>query len=230
MSATITQIVSDAVLIIGQVGGTGVNEFGEDQLIAAAVRGFNMMFKKDFWPQYLNWYSFALDGTLGVASSNVFSSVVQLDFEDFVAVFRDAETVPLPVKPRNMNPYTLTSAGTKVLFWDSLHVSSAHFTNRRLQFYPKASVGSVNVLIRQHPLTAPATQLTGDDTLHLDRDLLALAAAAEIMGGDDLNANALETVRAMLEDRWRTIQAGKSKHRIPVSGTTGIPNDWHVIP
>ena len=65
MSATIREIVNQALTVVGEVSGPGVQMYEDDRMKADAVRAFNMMFKKYPWQQYLKWFTVALDGTTG---------------------------------------------------------------------------------------------------------------------------------------------------------------------
>ena len=65
MSATIREIVNQALTVVGEVSGPGVQMYEDDRMKADAVRAFNMMFKKYPWQQYLKWFTVALDGVSG---------------------------------------------------------------------------------------------------------------------------------------------------------------------
>jgi hypothetical protein len=226
MPATIRQIVEDSTELIGEVAGVGVQTYTEDQLRNHAIRGFNLLFKKNAWEQYRKWFRLSLDGTLGVVSTDSFESV--LDFEDFIGVYRDAETKKLPILPKGFNPYTIS--GTQVNFYTSLHVTDANYAKRRLQFYPTTSVGFVNILARVYPLTAPETQFDWEDTFYLDRDLLVYATSFMALIVNSLNADAAATCKSLMEGRYADIIAGLSDHPIPISTNPTIPRAWGEAP
>lgn len=225
MPATIAEIVSDAQGIIGEVAGVGVQQYGEDRLFEDVVRGFNMLFKKYPWHQYRKWFRVELDGALGIPDTDTFDQV--RDFEDFVAVYRDAIETPLPILPLGTNPYTLGD-GTVPLFWTGLHHTDANYTGRRLQVYPVTSEGFINVLAKLYPLVPPATGFDWQDTLYLDKDLLAYAAAYMTLIGDALNAEAANTVKQFMDARYNDITNALSDHRIPLKGRRGLPTEWFV--
>jgi hypothetical protein len=133
---------------IGEVAGSGVQEFSDDRMMEDAVRSFNLLFKKRFWEQYIKWYQLTLDGVLGVVTTNAFEKV--LDFEDFAAVFRDGESTPLPKKTFKTNPYLLT--GNKVMYWTGLNALDANYVMKKLQFYPVTATGKVVVAAREYPM------------------------------------------------------------------------------
>lgn len=228
MPATISTIIGDAQTIIGEVAGVGVQQYGEDRVFRDVIRGFNLLFKKYAWPHYIKWYRIELDGTLGIANADTFEQMG--DFEDFLGVYRDAEDIPLPTLSHTTNPYAFSSTGTRVTHWTSLHVTDANYTDRRLQFYPKTSEGFLNVCTRLYPLVPPATDFDAEDILHLDRDLLAYAAAFMTLVGDDLNPGAAETVKQFMDMRYKDIINAMGGHRIPIRTGSRIPQEYFTRP
>lgn len=228
MSATIRQIVDDALQIVGEVSGVGVQTYDDDIMYKAAIRAFNIMFKKRFWRQYMKWFRLQLDGTLGVVSTDALAMV--LDHEDFQSVYRDGERRPLSIFPRGHNPYSFTGTGSKVLYWDSLHATDVNYAARKLQFYPVTAVGFVNIHARVYPLATISTNWDWNDVMYLDRDLLALMTAFWTLVGDDLNANAAEKVQGWATAKYSDIVSGLSKHPIPIEGMSGVPTEWFNYP
>lgn len=226
MTDTIREIVNKATKYIGEVSGTGVQAFGDDQLFDATVRGFNRLFKRRNWNHYTKWYQLTLDGVLGVVSTDAFEKI--RDFEDFIAVYRDGEINELPHAPTRLNPYTLT--GTRVRYWTSLHVSDANYNKRKLQFYPKASTDTINVVAREYPLDTFAEEWDWDDVMYFDSDLLMYSASYEALVGDDLNAAAASVAQTAMEDRFKLIMGALADHPIPIRGGSDIPRDWFVAP
>lgn len=219
-------MVDDAQVLVGEVSGVGVQQYADDRMFADAVRGFNTVFKKNFWHPYRSWITVVLDGTLGIPTTDSFDQVI--DFDDFKAVHRAGETTPLPILPEQLNPSVIT--GTRAAYWTSLNATDANYTNRKLQIYPLASVGSIDVLVRKYPLVAPALQFDWEDVIYLDRDLLVYATAFMTLMGDGLNSQAAGVVKALLDDRYRDITAGLANHRIAIdSPRRSIPLNWGTV-
>lgn len=226
MPATIRQIVDDATRVIGEVAGIGVQTYAEDDLFKHAVRGFNLVFKKRHWEQYRRWTTVVLDGTTGVPTTDAFEQVI--DFEDFIAVHRAGEERPLPVLPKGKNPNTLT--GTRPIYWSSLYSTHAHFDKRKILVFPATSTGSIDVLARVYPLVPPAISFDWEDIFDFDRDLLVYATSFAALIGDALNADAAETMRTLMEMKYKDIVNGLSSHPVPIYTHTGIPNQWSERP
>lgn len=221
VSATIRKIVNDALTIVGEVAGSGVQAYSEDRMMADCVRSFNLLFKKYPWHQYREWFQFTLDGTLGVITNTIGLENV-VDFEDFISVHRDKEAIPLPILGTGKNPYAIT--GNRVRFWTGLPATQANYAGRKLQFYPKASVGLVNVHAKVYP--EPLVPWDWDDKMYLDADMLAWGTAFMTLASDDLNTNAANMTKAMMEDKFQTIIAAFGDHPISIEGDGAFPTEW----
>lgn len=228
MPATIREIVDDALEFVGEVAGVGTQQFAEDRMFNDAVRAFNMLFKKYDWHQFRTWFRLSLDGVLGQVTTDDLWPV--RDFEDFVAVYRDGETCPVPVLPKQTNPFMLK--GALVRYWTSLHSTNANYVKRKLLFYPVASIGFVNILAKIYPLVpvdpAIVPQWDWNDTMDLDRDMLVYATAFITLVGDDLNASAADMAKTLMEGRFSDITAKLGSHAIPLTGASPIPNQWFM--
>lgn len=225
MSATIREIVNQALTVVGEVAGPGVQMYEDDRMKADAIRAFNMMFKKYPWQQYLNWFTITLDGTTGRATVGPFNQV--LDFEDFIAVHRGGEARRLPIAPTRMNPAALSS-GTQAMYWTSLNVTDLQYHTKKIQIYPHTSVGNMNVLARVYPRPLPASFQNFDwqDIFYLDTDMLVYATAFMTLSGDDLNAGAADVVRNLMEMKYKDVMAALGSHPIPIDGDVNIPYYW----
>lgn len=224
MSATIREIVDDALTVVGEVAGAGTQQYEDDRMKADAIRGFNMMFKKYEWNQYMLWQTVVLDGILGIPTTGPFEQVK--DFEDFIAVHRAGESTRLPIAPGRVNPSTLGNSGTRVLFWTSMNVTDANYRLRKIKVYPATSTGSLDVLAKIYPLVPPAVTFDWGDIFYLDRDLLAYATAYMTLSMDDLNAGAADVVRNLMEMKYKDIMNALARHPIPINTNSSIPNYW----
>lgn len=224
MPATIRVIVDEALELVGEVAGVGVQQFSDDRMFHDAIRGFNMMFKKRFWEQFSGWTRVTLDGVTGVITTDAFETVI--DFEDFRAVHRAGERSPLPILAKAYNPFTIT--GTQSLCWTSLRATDANYVKRKLQIYPLAAVGSLDVYARNYPLTPPALQWDWEDTMYLDKDLLVNATAFATLIGDSLNPEAANVAKNLMEMRYANIISALGNHPILIGSEPNIPNQWFV--
>lgn len=231
MAASIREVVDRAQQILGEVSGAGVQTYGEDRMFNDAITIFDMLFKKYFWPQFIAWQQLALDGTTGrVTLATAFNYLK--DFEDIIAVFPDGQQTALPRLELRKNPFIMT--GTKVLRWGSVHASDAEFLGKRIQFYPITSVGSVVVGARLYPLTqesaAPESSWDWADIMELDKDMLAHGVAWLTLSSDELNAGAAADQQGLMEARYNDITNSFASQGVHISGSSGIPMQWHEAP
>lgn len=227
MSATIREVVDDAQLIVGEITGPSTQAFSDDRMMKDAIRAFNMLFKKYYWDQYLEWTTVVLDGTTGKPTTNSFARV--MDFEDFISVNLAGEICPLAIKPKRLNPNYLT--GTNILYWGSLSVSDADYNNKKIRVYPATAIGSLDVLARMYPHDDYNSEWDWGDTMYLDRDMLAMGTAYMTLVGDDLNASAADMAKSMMEGRYKDILAALAKRPSGnASGNGQIPNRYYEVP
>ena len=226
MSASIREIVNAALTVVGEVSGPGVQQYEDDRMKDDAVRAFNMMFKKYNWHQYLKWFLVTLDGVTGKIVEAPFKRV--MDFEDFVAVYLDKTSRPLPIAPAKMNPFTLTSgSGSSPMYWTSMNATEADYETRKILVYPAGSSWKLNIVAKVYPLSPSADQFDWADVFYLDKDMLVYATAFMTLSGDDLNAGAADVVKNLMEMKYKDVTASLGSHPIPVRGDSSIPFYWH---
>jgi hypothetical protein len=224
MTAAVRDIVNGALELVGQVAGSGVQVYADDFGRQCAARAFDMLFKKRDWEHYLEWTKPELDGVTGIIKEDLYEPI--RDFEDFLAVYRDGTSKPLPVMDHKHNKFKLT--GSRVQTWTSLNVTHPLYAKRKLQFYPLESEGFVNVLVRKYPLPSPAIQWGWSDIMHLDRSMMEEATAFVMLSVDAINADAANVCKSMMEARYIDIVAALGARPMHIRGTSDIPDQWYV--
>lgn len=227
MPVTVNDVVTDAQELVGEVAGIGVQTYGEDIMIKHAIRGFNMLHTKYPWDEYRKWFQLALDGTTGrFTANNSFDNV--RDFGDFLIIKPTGQTQEIPVLHHRENPFAFAGSGYPRRY-TSVVATDANWQAKRLQFYPVAATGTLDVCCRMYPVAVTA-QIIGTTSLHLDRDLLVYATAFQALAMDDTNSNAMDTVRSMLDNRFNDLTVNRASKPMQVSGGNGIPTDWTEAP
>jgi hypothetical protein len=222
MSATIRTIVDDSTELIGEVAGVGVQQFDDDVLFRHAIRGFNLLFKKEHWANYRQWFTVVLDGTTGVITTDTFEQVI--DFDDFIAVHVADDPKALPALSKNINPSTIK--GTRPRCYTSLPVTHANYVERKLKIYPILATGSLDIHARVYPVAPPALDWDWEDTMYLDKDMLVYATAFMALIGNSLNPDAANVCKELMEMKFNTITAGLAGQPIPIEGDSSIPTQW----
>ena len=75
------------------VAGTGVQVYAEDRIAEMIQHKFDVLFDEVFWPQFLTWATWTLDGTLGVVTTDLTDLVKR--FEDVRVVFPENSNTAL---------------------------------------------------------------------------------------------------------------------------------------
>lgn len=221
MTVTIREVVDEATSVVGEVSGAGVQAYGDDIMFLNCVRGFNLLFKKYPWDQYLEWFQLTLDGVNGKITTTPFANV--RDPEDIIAVRIDGAIRDLPVLGSRMNPYALT--GTTARFWKSLPATDADYETKRFIIYPKTATGLINVHAKVYP-KATGVEWDWEDKMHFDKDMLVAATAYQALVSDETNAGAAEAQRLMMEARFSDIKALLADRPLGSSSEPAIPNQW----
>ncbi len=223
----IRTIVDDAIEVVGEATGSGVQTYSEDRVMKDAIRGFNMIFKKYYWPQYTDWVTIAVDGTTGVPTTD-WGYFVR-DIEDILLIYKNKTEHRIPMLPNLRNPVAMVSGGS-IQYWKALPSTHTNFMKRRFRFYPPTATGSLDVLAKFYPCNNDAV-LNFDDSVDIDHDMLVAGTAFMTLSADDLNPGAADAQRNMMEQRYKDIMGSLANEPIRVSGsgsTSGIPDQWFV--
>lgn len=227
MAATVGKIIERAQAIVGEVAGIGVQTYSEDKMIADCVAAFDLLFKKYAWPNYREWRTLTLNGATGIISSNGLSDV--RDFEDIIAVHISGKKVPLPVLPKGMNPNTLASGSTP-MFWTSLATSHTNYLARKVLVYPITSVGDLDFHVKVYPREIDSDgniePWTVDDTMHLDKEMLACGTAFMTLASDDINSQMAQTAKGLMETHYNNVLSLLADQPVVASSRGDIPMDW----
>jgi len=221
MGVTIRQVVDDALTVVGEVAGAGVQAFSEDILFNNCIRGFDLLFKKYPWDQYTDWFSLTLDGVTGKITTTPFANV--RDPEDIISVRMDKSINPLPVLGQRQNPFNIT--GTTPRFWKTLVATDADYETKRFKIYPVTATGTINVQARIYP-KATGVDWDWEDVMYLDKLMLVAATAYQALTSDETNPQAAEAQRLMMEARFSDIKALLADHPISSSSQPDIPDQW----
>lgn len=216
-------VVQNTIKKIGEVSGTSVQTYSEPRVQTDVKSIFELAFRKLWWPQYMQWFEVALDGTLGVVTGDL-TTIRRV--EDIRAIFPERSDKPLPMMPKGRNPFNLS--GTTVRFWESILAGSTspNYTTKKVQFWPKAATGNLKIHARIFPTIVDAT------ILYIDNDALVNGAAWSILEAEDINPNAAATCRELFEEHFVTIKKAWADQPIEnpqaYPGNATYMSDWQV--
>lgn len=231
MSASIREIVDEAQRVVGEVAGSGVQTFSDDRMMSDAIAVFDMLHKKIFWPQFIDWFDLQLDGTTGRPVDATAFNYVR-DFEDIFVVYEGGTERILTPVPRNRNPFLIR--GNRQMHFRSIPANDPDFIGRRIEILPKTAIGNVQVGVRIYPLTrddsSPEHDWDWSDIMELDKWMLVHGVAWKTLSSDDLNPGAAADQQAAMEGRFNDITNNMASQPIRVEGSGGIPSGWFVNP
>lgn len=195
---------------IGLVSGTSVQTYTQPQVEASIQSMFDMMFRKRFWEHLTERYTYTLDGTLGIITSNV--DTLLKGFEDVQDIFI-SDTEQKVVKATGNRALRVTGSTPK--YWTPLKWGHASFTTRVLQFWPKTATGDVDIVLRTKP-----DEFTTDDYVPIAADVMVHACSWDLLENDGINPTAAAKEQMLYgvayEDYVADLSAGDIGH-----GSTG---------
>lgn len=217
---TFEALVQDAISALGEVEGTSVQTYSEPRVEVALNHIFEFAFRKVWWPQYMTWYEKALDGTLGVLTTDFSPAVV--DIRDIRAIIPENEEKSLPRLPPFKNPFNTT--GTTVRYWEGLNNTSQFFDGRLLQFWPKTATGNIKIHARNMPT------VTNSTTLYIDEKLLVNGTAWTILEDEDINPNAAALRERLFNEAFADIikQYGEHPEETGYIASADYRTQWQV--
>ena len=200
------------------VAGTGVQTYAEDRIAEMIQHKFNVLFEEVFWPQFLTWATWTLDGTLGVITTDVTALLKR--FEDIRVVFPSGSNTPLTkMSPLTTNPFELS--GTTPIHYESLGPTDANRVTRVFQIWPKAATGTIVVQYRTRPDTFVAT-----DEIDFDDQALILGAVFDYLEDDGTNPNATQKFQLLFEARVKQLKNTFNSAPISLDPLTALPQTF----
>ena len=200
------------------VAGTGVQTYAEDRIAEMVQHKFDVLFEEVFWPQFLTWATWTLDGTLGVITTDVTELLKR--FEDIRVVFPENSNTPLTkISAITTNPFELS--GTTPIHYESLGPTASNKVTRVFQIWPKTSTGDIIVQYRTKPDTFVST-----DEIDFDDQALILGAVFDYLEDDGTNPNATQKFQLLFEARVKQLKNTFNSAPISLDPGTALPTTF----
>lgn len=220
MAYTARDVVSEVERLVGEAAGAGVQIHAEDGMLETLNRVARLVMTKYSWDFLIQWHEVELDGVTGlITSEDEFEDIVGL--ENFLGIYREGEEVPLPRLSRRTNPFKIT--GTAIHGWQELNYNHDNYEGKRLQFWPKAATGKLNVQTRLDP-----TPFLWDSVVPFDRDIMVSGVAWQVLIGDDLNPGLAEGQKAFMDEKFATVVKALALQPTAAGTSPRIPTDYYV--
>ncbi len=196
--------------------GTGVQVYAEDRIAEMIQHKFDVLFDEEFWPQFLTWATWTLDGTLGVITTDITDEVKR--FQDLFVVFpEDSDIAITDLSALTTNPFRL--AGTTPQHLQALGPTDPQKVSRLFHVWPKTATGNLNALYRTKPDT-----FTGEDNIDFDDQALILGATFDYLEDDATNPNATQKFQLLFEARVKQLKKNFNKNPVSLDPGSRMPN------
>lgn len=203
-----SELKQDVLAVVGLVTGTSVQTYSEPLVGTSVQLMFDMLFRKRFWEWMTDWHTFTLAGSGGI---------VNADIDDIVKSFLDVEMVYVNdtdrriVRPIDREHLRVT--GSHPLYYTPLPWTDTNATKRVLKFWPIAATGAVDIRARTKP-----DNFTGTDTVPFPSDVIAQAAAWNLLDTDGINPTAAQKAQALFDISYQDLIANLSEDVIGHGG------------
>jgi predicted nuclease of predicted toxin-antitoxin system len=219
--STLSQLIVRTADRLSMVAGTGVQTYAEDRIAEMIQHKFDVLFDEVFWPQFLTWGTFTLDGTIGIITTDLTTLLKR--YEDIRVIFPDASTTPLTkMSPLTTNPYTLS--GNTPVHYESLGSTDINKTSRVFQIWPKSATGNIIVQYRTKPDTFIST-----DNIDFDDQALILGAVFDYLEDDGTNPNATQKFQLLFEARIKQLKNTFNSAPISLDPVTALPQTFSFV-
>lgn len=215
---TLQEITQDTTAILTQAAGVGVQRYAEPRIELLLNLCFEMLYNRQWWPNYMRWFTGTLDGTNGVVTADI-STIKR--YQDVRAVFQSGSDSPLPELSSECNPNDLPTG--QIMFIDPYEATDPDKVFRVLS---PTSTGTLAIHGRLMP-----SRFVASDTVRFDNLALMYGAAWAYAEDDATNPGAAQKFQVLFEGRVKDIEAEIQHKPISLDGrTVKIPNQWWIKP
>jgi hypothetical protein len=219
--STLTQLVTRTADRLSMVAGTGVQTYADDRIAEMIQHKFDVLFDEEFWPQFLTWVTWTLDGTLGVVTADLTDEVKR--FQDIRVVYEENSDRALTrLGPLATNPFLFS--GTKPIHYEALGPGATNKTTKVFNIWPKTATGNIISQYRTKPDTFNPT-----DEIDFDDQALILGAAYDYTEDDGTNPNATQKFQQMFEARVKQLQGDLNSGPISLDPMRAIPTTFEFV-
>lgn len=219
MSITFGDLVVRTQKELRQISGLLHQTYSEDYIRHYINVAFRDAFRRAWWPEHTNWYTWTLDGTTGEVTDDI--SAILKHYRDIRGIWYDERRHRISRLPPEVDPEDHTNSN--VVYWEPLSDGDL----KVFRIVPITTSGTIRI----HCRTMPAEYVNDDDVIHLDADMLMYAAAWKNLAADNTNSTETDAKRVLYIDRLNEIIGDVQDDNVRLRGTyRGTPNDWYTLP
>jgi hypothetical protein len=215
--AKLSELVTRTQQRLSMAEGLGVQVHAEDRIAEMIQHKFDTLFDLQFWPQFFTWGTYALDGTLGIVTTDLTTLIK--DFEDIAVIFPESSEKALTKTTTRRNPFLVK--GTRPLEYSGLAPTDANKTSRVFQIWPKAATGNIIIGFRTKPDT-----FEPEDEIDFDDQALILGATYDYLEDDGTNPNGTQKFQGLFENRVTQLERKHDSGPISLDPSTALPQTF----
>lgn len=208
MPTTVRTIVSSVITELSQVPGVATQIYASGRIQQHVQDALLLEFEDFWWPDYMSYFTVALDGTDGFITTSLTNSLGSVsEWRDIHSVWPEGDNRKLVELPQSINPTTVTSGGRV------RYVSPDYTTvNRPLRVWPADATGNIVVWGKRRP-TLP---INLDDNVYIDPLLLQYDATWMYAVDDGTIPAQVNKFQVLAQNRRKTLKASFSQQPIPL--------------
>ena len=219
--STLTELTTRVVDRLSMTAGTGVQIYAEDRIAEMIQHKFDVLFSEAFWPQFCTWYTWTLDGTLGIVTTDLTSILKR--YEDIQVIFPENSTTAITkMSALTTNPFELS--GIVPIHYEALGPTSSNKTSRVFQIWPKSATDDIIVRVRTKPDT-----FVGTDEIDFDDQALILGSVFDYLEDDGTNSNATQKFQLLFEARVKQLKNEFNNGPISLDPVTALPQTFSFV-
>lgn len=217
-SNTIGTVKERALQELRTQAGLSTQIYAEDVLLTNIQSVFDELMNMSdvFWPDYMKWNTWTLDGSTGIVTETLTSDLTR--HEDIRLMWYDQRESPIPRLPSLQRYDKVRGTAT---FWEPLYQNPKIFRVLPIDT-PAASV------IVHHKIR-PAAFTSDDDVCWMDLDMMACGAAYYFLAGEGAEADATNAMRAHFVTKRQEIIDNMIDYEVALNRyrRSQIPDVWY---
>ena len=219
--ATLAQLITRTADRLSMVAGQGVQTYAEDRIAEMIQHKFDVLVEEVWWPQFLSWGQWTLDGTLGIVTTDLTDLLKRV--EDIRVIFPENSNTPLTkISALSTNPFELS--GTTPIHYEALGPNDANKESRVFQVWPKTATDDIIVQYRTKPDTFIPT-----DEIDFDDQALILGAVYDYLEDDGTNPAASQKFQNLFEARIKQMKNTYNATPVSLDPVTALPQTFSFV-
>ena len=187
---TRTQLVAEIITYMGLTAGSSVQLYDEPKVEQGIQQTFDWLFDKKCWDHLSNWYTWTLDGTTGIVTTDLTAIVRSWEHIQEMYVGDTDRAIVLPQSREH-----LRVTGSYPIYYKPLVSSHANFLDGVFACYPIDATGDIDVYTKVKP-----ADFDNDSLIPFPKNIMTFGTAWRLLASDGVNQDAADTAQRMFDE------------------------------